>query len=49
MGMIDINIKGVLYGAAALPIFKKNQGILLIYHPQQGKSICSRRNSLQRY
>jgi NADP-dependent 3-hydroxy acid dehydrogenase YdfG len=34
--MIDINIKGVLYGIAALPIFQnKNQGILLIYHPQQ--------------
>jgi NADP-dependent 3-hydroxy acid dehydrogenase YdfG len=33
--MIDINIKGVLYGIA-LPILKnKNQGILLIYHPQQ--------------
>jgi NADP-dependent 3-hydroxy acid dehydrogenase YdfG len=35
--MIDVNIKGVLYGiAAALPIFQnKNRGILLIYHPQQ--------------
>jgi NADP-dependent 3-hydroxy acid dehydrogenase YdfG len=39
--MIDINIKGVLYGTAAYQYLKnKNQGILLIYHPQQGKSIC---------
>jgi NADP-dependent 3-hydroxy acid dehydrogenase YdfG len=34
--MIDINIKGVLYGiAAALYLKNKNRGILLIYHPQQ--------------
>jgi NADP-dependent 3-hydroxy acid dehydrogenase YdfG len=26
MGMIDVNIKGVLYGAAALPIFQKKSG-----------------------
>jgi NADP-dependent 3-hydroxy acid dehydrogenase YdfG len=39
--MIDINIKGVLYGTAAYQYLKnKNRGILLIYHPQQGKSIC---------
>jgi NADP-dependent 3-hydroxy acid dehydrogenase YdfG len=34
--MIDINIKGVLYGiAAAYQYLKKQESILLIYHPQQ--------------
>jgi NADP-dependent 3-hydroxy acid dehydrogenase YdfG len=33
--MIDINIKGVLYGIAAAIFQNKNRGILLIYHPQQ--------------
>jgi NADP-dependent 3-hydroxy acid dehydrogenase YdfG len=33
--MIDINIKGVLYGIAAAHNKKQESGHLLIYHPQQ--------------